>query len=101
MKKTWKTIDETLNRGKNETNFLSELSVDHKLIEDNVFFSTVGAKLSAGNNQSNCAQSYSDYLNNPTPHRFTLSTIDESYILSIINKLNTNCLEMMGYKQTI
>ena len=101
MKKTWKTIDETLNRGKNETNFLSELSVDHKLIADNVFFATIGAKLSAGNNQINCAQSYSDYLNNPTPHRFTLSTIDESYILSIINKLNTNCLEMMRYKQTI
>ena len=27
------------------------------------------------------------YLNNPTPNRFTLSTINEWYILSIINKL--------------
>ena len=51
------------------------------------FFANIGAKLSAGNNQSNCAQSCSDYLNNPTPHRVTLSTMNESYILSIINKL--------------
>ena len=95
MKKTWKTIDETLNRGKNQTNFPSEFIVDQKIIADhkeiadnfNVFFANMGAKLSAGNNQSNCAQSYSDYLNNPTPHRFTPSTINESYILSIINKL--------------
>ena len=95
MKKTWKTIDETLNRGNNKTNFPSEFIVDHKLISDhkeiadnfNVFFANIGAKLSAGNDQSNCAQSYSDYLNNPTPHKFTLSTINESYILSIINKL--------------
>ena len=95
MKKTWKTIDEILNRNNNKTNFPSEFIVDHKLISDhkeiadnfNVFFANIGAKLSAGNNQSNCAQSYSDYLNNPTPQRFTLSTINESYILSIINKL--------------
>ena len=66
--------------------------MDHKLISDhkeiadnfNVFFANNGAKLSAGNNQSNCAQSYSDYFNNPTPHRFTFSTINESYFLSII-----------------
>ena len=46
MKKTWKTIDETLNRGNNKTNFPSEFIVDHKLISDhkeiadnfNVFF---------------------------------------------------------------
>ena len=68
---------------------------DHKEIANNfnVLFANIGAKLSAGNNQSNCAQSYYDYLNNPTPHRFTLSTINESYILSIVNKLkNKNLL---------
>ena len=51
------------------------------------FFANNGAKFSSGNNQSNYAQSYSDYFNNPTPHRFIFSTINESYILSIINKL--------------
>ena len=88
-------IDETLNRGKNKTNFPSEFIVDQKVIVDhkeisdnsNVLFANIGAKLSACSNQSNCAQSYSDYLNNPTPHRFSFSTINESYILSIINKL--------------
>ena len=34
MKKTWKTIDETLNRGKNKTNFPSEFIVDQKIIAD-------------------------------------------------------------------
>ena len=34
MKKTWKTIDETLNRGNNKTNFPSEFIVDHKLKSD-------------------------------------------------------------------
>ena len=53
----------------------------------NVFIANIGANLSPGNNQSNCALSYSDYLNNTAPHRLTHSTIDESYILSIINKL--------------
>ena len=55
IKKTWKTIDETLNRGNNKTNFPSEVIVDHKLISDhkekadnfNVCFANIGAKLSA------------------------------------------------------
>ena len=75
---------------------------DHKDIADNfnVFFANIGAKLSAGNNQSNCAQSYFDYLNNPTPHRFTLLTISESYILSIINKLKIKIRRVMMRYQT-
>ena len=62
---------------------------DQKEIADNfnVFLADIGAKLTACNNQSNFAQLYSDYLNNPKPHRFTLSTINKSYILSIINRL--------------
>ena len=34
MKKTWKIIDETLNRGKNENNFPSEFIVGQKVIAD-------------------------------------------------------------------
>ena len=48
----------------------------------NVFSANIGAILSTGNNQSNCAQYYSDYFSNPTPHRFTLTTINESYDLA-------------------
>ena len=67
---------------------------DHKEISYNfnVFFANIGAKFSACSNQSKCAQLYSDYLNNPTPHQFTFSTINESYILSIINKLKNKNL---------
>ena len=32
--KTWKTIDETLNRGKNKANFPSEFIVAQKVIAD-------------------------------------------------------------------
>ena len=53
MKKTWKTIDETLNIGKNKTNFPSEFIVDHKIIADhkeiadnfNVFFCKYWSKI--------------------------------------------------------
>ena len=49
MKKTWKTIDETLNRGKNKTNYPNEFIVDQKVIADhkeiannfNVFFANI------------------------------------------------------------
>ena len=54
MKKTWKTIDETLNRRKNKSKFPSEFIVnnrsitDHKEIADqfNIFFSNIGSTLS-------------------------------------------------------
>ena len=110
MKKTLKTIDENLNRGHKKNNFPIEFIVDHKLISDhkeiahnfNVLFANIGAKLTAGNNQSNnyyCAQSYSDYLNNSTPHRFAILAINEYYILSIINKLKKKkFLEIMRYQ---
>ena len=46
MKKTWKTIDETLNRGKSKTQFPNEFTIDNKSITDhkeiadqfNIFF---------------------------------------------------------------
>ena len=46
IKKTWKTIDETLNRGKSRTQFPNEFTIDNKSITDhkeiadqfNIFF---------------------------------------------------------------
>ena len=54
MKKTWKTIDETLNRRRNKSKFPSEFIInnrsiaDHKEIADqfNIFFSNIGSTLS-------------------------------------------------------
>ena len=95
IKKTWKTIDETLNRGKSRTQFPNEFTIDNKSITDhkeiadqfNIFFTNIGAKLSSGNDRHNEDKSFSDYLNNPTENRFNFSVINVSEVLMIINKL--------------
>ena len=96
-KKTWKTIDETLNRRKNRTKFPSEFIVnnrsvtDHKEIADqfNIFFSNIGSTLSDSIEIDDRTLDFTDYLNNPTEHRFNFNTITESKVLSIINKLKS------------
>ena len=95
IKKTWKTIDETLNRGKRRTQFPNKFTIDNKSITDhkeiadtfNNFFAYIGVKLSSGNDRQNGDKSFSDYLNNPTEHRFNFSVINESEVLATINKL--------------
>ena len=95
IKKTWKTIDETLNRGKSRTQFPNEFIIDNKSVTDhkeiadkfNIFFANIGAKLSSGNDRHNNDQSFFDYLSNPTEHRFHFSVINESDVLTTINKL--------------
>ena len=97
MKKTWKTIDETLNRRKNKTKFPSEFIVnnrsitDHKEIADqfNIFFSNIGSTLSDSIEINDNTLDFTDYLNNPTEHRFNFNRITESETLSIINKLKS------------
>ena len=100
MKKTWKTIDETLNRGKSRTQFPNKFTIDNKSITDhkeiadqfNIFFANIGAKLSSGNDWHNEDKSFSDYLNNPTENRFNFSVINVSEVLMIINKLKNKNL---------
>ena len=95
MKKTWKIIDETLNKGKSRTQFPNEFTIDNKSITDhkeiadqfNIFFANIGAKLSSGNDRHKEDKSFSDYLNNPTENRFNFSVINESEVLMTINKL--------------
>ena len=97
MKKTWKTIDETLNRRKNKSQFPSKFIVnnrsitDHKEIADqfNIFFSNIGSTLSDSIEINDNTLDFTDYLNNPTEHRFNFNTITESKTLSIINKLKS------------
>ena len=91
MKKTWKTIDETLNRRKNKNKFPSEFIVnnrsitDHKEIADqfNIFFSNIGSTLSDSIEINDNTLDFTDYLNNPTEHRFNFNRITESETLSI------------------
>ena len=95
MKKTWKTIDETLNRRKNKSKFSSEFIVNNRSIADqkeiadqfNIFFSNIGSTLSDSIEIADSTLDFTDYLNNPTEHHFNFNTITESETLSIINKL--------------
>ena len=95
MKKTWKTIDETLNRRKNKSKFPSEFVVNNRSIADqkeiadqfNIFFSNIGSTLSDSIEIADSTLDFTDYLNNPTEHHFNFNTITESETLSIINKL--------------
>ena len=97
MKKTWKTIDETLNRRKNKSKFPSEFIVNNRSIADhneiadqfNVFFSNIGSTLSDSIEIDDSTLDFTDYLNNPTEHHFNFNTITESETLSIINKLKS------------
>ena len=43
--------------------------------------------MSSGNDRHNGDKSFSDYLNNPTEHRFNFSVINESEVLATINKI--------------
>ena len=73
MKKTWKTIDETLNRKKNRSKFPSEFIVnnrsiaDHKKIADqfNIFFSNIGSTLSDSIEIDDSTLDFTDYLTIP------------------------------------
>ena len=88
MKKTWETIDETLNRGKNKSKFPSEITcivnnrsiADHKEIADqfSIFFSNIGSTLSDSIEIDDSTLDFTDYLNNPTEHHFNFHTITES-----------------------
>ena len=97
MKKTWKTINETLNRKRNKSKFASEFIInnrsiaDHKEIADqfNIFFSNIGSNLSHSIEIVDNTLDFTDYLNNPTEHRFNFNVITESETLSIINKLKS------------
>ena len=95
IKKTWKTIDETLNRRKNKSKFPSEFIVNNRSIADqkeiadqfNIFFSNIGSTLSDSIEIDDSTLDFTDYLNNPTQHHFNFNTITESETLSIISKL--------------
>ena len=97
MKKTWKTIDEALNRRQNISKFPSEFIVNIRSITDqreithqfNIFFSNIGSTLSDSIEIDHRTLDFTDYLNSPTEHRINYNTITESEILSNINKLKS------------
>ena len=97
LRKTWRTIDDTLNKKSNKSKFPSKFIVnnrtvtDHKKIADefNNFFSNIGSTLSASIKLDDSTIAFTDYLGNPTEHRFSFSKITENETLTIINNLKS------------
>ena len=94
MKKTWATINETLNRSKNITAFPSNFMINNLSVEDpqeianhfNRFFIDVGSDLSNKIVVDNASSKFTDYLTHPTNLNFNFNLTTEIEILTIINK---------------
>ena len=95
LKKTWKTIDEALkkrcNTGKFPTKFIinNKSITDHKEIANqfNIFFSNIGSNLSASIELDDNTLTFTDYLDDPTEHRFNFNKVTENEIIVINNNL--------------
>ena len=78
MKKTWRIVDETLNKGKQRSDFLSAFTLGSRTITDsreianefNTFFANVGAISSTNVDTHSDNIRHNDYLNSPTAHHF-------------------------------
>ena len=80
MRKTWRTINDTLNsKSKFPTKFIvnNKTITDHKEIADqfNIFFFNIGSTLSEAIKLDDSTLAFTDYLINPTEHRFNFSKI--------------------------
>ena len=95
MKQTWGIINETLNKGKQGSNFPSAFTLGSRTITDsreianefNTFFANVGAISSTNVDTFSDNNRHNDYLNSPTTHRFQFDLISECDIVAIINQL--------------
>ena len=98
LKKTfWRTIDDTLNKKGNKSKFPSNFIVNNRTVTDhkksadefNIFSSNIGSTLSASIKLDDSTIAFTDYLDNPTEHRFSFSKITESETLTIIHNLKS------------
>ena len=97
LRKSWRTIDDTLNKKSNKSKFLSKFIAnnrtitDHKKIADefNTFFSNIGSTLSSSIKLDDSTLAFTDYLDNPSEYRFSFSKIAEKETLTIISNLKS------------
>ena len=97
MKKSWKTIDKALKKRCNTGKFPTEFIIKNKSITDhkeipnqfNIFFSNIGSNLSASIELDDNTLAFTDYLDDPTEHRFNFSKVTENEIVVIINNLRS------------
>ena len=95
MKKTWGTIDETLNRKQKSTEYPAEFFYNNRTIRDskdiansfNEYFSSIGPSLSENIDVSGQDKSYNGYLTNPVNSQFSFTPVSENEILKIIKSL--------------
>ena len=95
MKKTWGTIDETLNRKRKSTEYPAEFFYNNRTIRDskdiansfNEYFSSIGPSLSENIDVSGQDKSYNGYLTNPVNSQFSFTLVSENEILKIIKSL--------------
>ena len=84
-----------MNRNRKSNDIPLEFIVNNELITDtkdianhfNNFFFNNGTNLSSAIKLDDGNAAFTDYLHNPTDHRFTFSQINEREVLLIINKL--------------
>lgn len=95
MKKTWRTINDTLNRNKKKNEFPKEFQVNNESITDptnianhfNDFFANIGTHLSNNIELNDHTQSFKDYLTKPVLPLFNFIPTNEHEVRSIINNL--------------
>ena len=94
-KKTWVTINGTLNRSINRPAFPSNFIINNLSVNDpqeianhcNSYFIDVGSDLSNKIVVDNDSSKLIDYLTHPTNLNFNVNLTTENEILTIINKL--------------
>ena len=94
IRKTWKTINEIMNRNKHKQNLPDEFAIDDKLISDrteisnrfNEFFSGIGMNL-CKNIDMPTDISYKDFLTNPSKNCFAFQNIENKTIITVIDSL--------------
>ena len=92
MKKTWQTINETLNRSKNKGDLPSEFTVGNETINNpkqianhfNDFFANIGVNLSSKIDLNGNGRLFTDYLSEPSTSRLHFKSITEEETLSTI-----------------
>ena len=108
MKKTWATINETLNRNinKNRTAFPSNFKINNISVEGpqeianhfNRFFIDVGFDLSNKIVVDDDSSKFTDYLAQPTILNFNFNLTTENVILTIIKKKNSSEVDEISNK---
>ena len=97
LKKTWKVIDESLNRHSKKADFPGEFKHNGETIKQpidiansfNNFFSRIGQNLSNSIDIDHFLHgTYKKYLRSPTNMRMEFKTVTEEEILNIINSLD-------------